>query len=283
MPGISSSSPSKDAVHLHLAAHEVLVHQDGVLLLHLVDDAHELDDVPVVVGDLHALAAQHVGGAHQYGVAHLVGGGEGLLGGEHRAAGGPGDAALVENLVEPLPILGGVHAVGGGAQDGHAHVSEGLGQLDGGLAAELHHRAPGLLQLHHGLHVLGRQGLEVQLVGHVEVSGHGLRVVVDDDGLIAQALEGPDGVDGAVVELNALADADGAGAQHQHLLFLLSPLRPVGLGGGGGEPGRLGHVGGQLTHGGEVQLLGGLVLRVIGGVVIGGSGPRTRRRRCPPS
>ena len=265
--------PVEHAVHLHLPAHEVLVHQDGVLLLHLVDDAHEILDVAVVVGDLHTLAAQHVGGPHQHGVAHGVGGGEGLLGGKDGPARGPGDAALVQNLVEPLPVLGGVHAVGRRAQDGHPHIGQGLGQLDGGLPAELDHRPPGLLQLHHGLHVLGGEGLEVELVGHVKVGGHGLRVVVDDDGLIAQALEGPDRVDRAVVKLDALADADGPGAQHQHLPPLRrARLGPVGPGGAGGEVGGLRDAGGQSPHHRQVQGLGGLVLLVVGGVVVGGLG-----------
>ena len=51
-----------------------------------VDDAHELLDVPVRVGDLHALAAQHVGGTDQHGVAQFVGGGQSLLHGEDGAA-----------------------------------------------------------------------------------------------------------------------------------------------------------------------------------------------------
>ena len=264
--------PVEHAVHLHLPAHQVFVHQDGVFLLSPVDDLHELHDVAVVIGDLHPLSAQHIGGTHQHGIAHLVGGGQRLFGGKDRLARGPGNPALLEDLVEPLPVLGGVHAVGGGAQDGHAHVGEGLGQLDGGLAAELDHRPPGLLQLHHSLHVLGRQGLEVQLVGHVKVGGDGLGVIVDDDGLIAQALEGPDRMDRAVVKLDALANADGPGAQHQHLPLLPGRLGAMGLALAGGEIGCSGNIRRQLAHVGEMERFGGLVFRVVGGVVIGGLG-----------
>ena len=207
------------AVHLQLPAHEILVHQNGMLLHRHVDDFHELLNVPVGIGNLHTLAAQHVGGPHQHGISQLMGGGKGLLGGEDGPALGPGDAALLQNLVEALPVLGGVHTVGGGAQDAHAHIGQGLGQLDGGLSAELDHRSPGLFQLHDGLHVLGGEGLEVELIRYVEVGGDGLGVVVDNDGLAAQLFQGPDRVDGAVVKFDALADADGTGAQHQHLLF----------------------------------------------------------------
>jgi len=233
--------PVKHAVHLQLPAHEVFVDEDGVLLNGQVDDPHELLNVPVGVGDLHALAAQDVGRTDQNGVAQLVGRLKGLLGGIDGAAFGAGDGALFQDLVKALPVLGGVHAVGGGAQDPYAHLGQRLGQLDGGLSAELDHSAPGLLQLHDVLHVLGGQRLEVQFICHIEVGGDGLRVVVDDDGLIAHAAEGPHGVDGAVVELDALADADGAGAQHQHLLLA-----------------------GAVVH--------RLVFSVIGGIVVGGLG-----------
>ena len=89
-----------------------------------------------------------------------------------------------------------------------------LGQLDGRLAAEGHHHAHGLLHLDDVHDILGEQRLKVQTVGGVIVRGDGLRVVVDDDHLVAQLLQRPDAVDGGVVELDALTDADGAGAQH---------------------------------------------------------------------
>ena len=62
-----------------------------------------------------------------------------------------------------------------------------------------------------------RERLEVELVAGGVVGGDGLGVVVDDDGLVAALLDGLDGVDGGVVELHALADADGAAAQHDDL------------------------------------------------------------------
>ena len=63
----------KHAVHFQLAAHQVLIDQNGMLLDGHVDDLHEVHDVAVGIGDLHALAAQNIGGAHQHGIAQLVG------------------------------------------------------------------------------------------------------------------------------------------------------------------------------------------------------------------
>ena len=91
-----------------------------------------------------------------------------------------------------------------------------LGQLDGRLAAEGHHHAHRLFHLDDVHDILGAQRLEVQPVGGIIVRGNSLRVVVDDDHLIAQLLQRPDAVDGGIVELNALTDTDGAGAQHHN-------------------------------------------------------------------
>ena len=61
-----------DRVDLYLGAHQVLVHQNGVLLRDGIDNPDLLANVVVVVGNVHTLAAQNVGGAHQHRVAQLV-------------------------------------------------------------------------------------------------------------------------------------------------------------------------------------------------------------------
>ena len=63
--------------------------------------------------------------------------------------------------------------------------------------------------------VLEGQRLEVQAGGDVVVGGDGLRVAVDHHGLVAGLAQRHGGVDAGVVELDALADAVGAGAEDQ--------------------------------------------------------------------
>ena len=106
-----------------------------------------------------------------------------------------------------------------------------FGELDGRLAAEGHHDAYRLLHLDDVHHILREQRLEVQAVGGIVVSGNRFRVVVDNDHLIAQLLQRPDAVDGGVVKLDALPDADGAGAQHHN-----DRLAAAGEGAGFAEP-----------------------------------------------
>ena len=61
--------PVANGVHLDLLALDVFIHQDRMLLGDPVDDANEFVDIPVVDGDLHALAAQHIGRADKHRIA----------------------------------------------------------------------------------------------------------------------------------------------------------------------------------------------------------------------
>ncbi len=106
-------------------------------------------------------------------------------------------------------------------------LSRNFGELDGRLAAEAHHHADRLLHLDDVHDILGEQRLEVQPVGGIVVRGDSLGVVVDNHHLIAQLLQRPHTVDRGVIKLDALADADGAGAQHHD-------DRPAGPGEGPG-------------------------------------------------
>ena len=202
-----------DDVHLQLLAHEVLVHQHGVLDLAGEDDLHVSPHVLVVVGDDHVLAADDVGGPQQHGIAQLMGGVQGFFHAQDAPAGGPLDGEPLQQLVEPLPVLGHIDGLGAGSHDADTVVIQEFRQLDSRLAAEGHHDAHRLLHLDDVHDVFGIQRLKVQPVSGVIVGGNGLRVIVDDDHLVAQLLQRPDAVDGGVVELDALADADGAGAE----------------------------------------------------------------------
>ena len=201
-------------VHLQLLAHEVLVHQHRVFDLAGKDDLHVSPHVLVIVSDDHVLAADDVGGAQQHGIAQLMSGVQRLLHTGDGPALRPFDREPLQQGIEPLPVLCHVDGLGAGTQDRDTVAVQELGELDGRLAAEGHHHAHGLLHLDDVHDILGEQRLKVQAIGGVIVRGDGLGVVVDDDYFVAQLLQRPDAVDGGIVELDALTDADGAGAQH---------------------------------------------------------------------
>ena len=74
-----------------------------------------------------------------------------------------------------------LHVLRRGSQDGHAHLHQGLGQLNGGLSAKLYHSSIRLLQTHDALHILRGQRFEIQLIRNIEVGTYRLRVIVDDE------------------------------------------------------------------------------------------------------
>ena len=104
---------------------------------------------------------------------------------------------------------------------GHVCGGEAGGELERGLAAKLDddadERATRPLRVHQLEHVLHRQRLEIQSVGGVVVGRHRLGVAVDHDGLVAGLAQRVGRVHAAVVELDALADAIGPAAEHDHL------------------------------------------------------------------
>ena len=69
-------------------------------------------------------------------------------------------------------------------------------------------------------------GSKYKPVGGIKVGGYRFGIVVDDDGIIPRLFQRPDAVYRAIVKLHALADADGAAAQHHHgFLFACCALR----------------------------------------------------------
>ena len=133
---------------------------------------------------------------------------------------------------------------------------ERLGELERGLAAELHdhavQRAVRPLGVDDLDHVLGGERLEIEPVRGVVVGRHRLGIAVDHDGLVAGLAQREGGVAAAVVELDALADAVRPAAQDHDLLpgrrrrlvgRLAGERRLVGrvhVGGGRGELRRAG-------------------------------------------
>ncbi len=120
-----------------------------------------------------------------------------------------------------LAVFGEVDRFGRGADDGHAGGAQALREVERRLPAELDDHADLRAGLRFvvvdGEHVFKNERLKVEAVAGVVVGGDGLRIAVDHDGLVAVVFEREGGVAAAVVELDALADAVGAGAEDDDL------------------------------------------------------------------
>ncbi len=98
-------------------------------------------------------------------------------------------------------------------------------EVQRGLAAELdddaEHLVVDVFALVDVEHVFEGERLKVELVGGVVVSGDGLGVGIDHDGLVTELAQGEAGVDAAVVELDALADAVRAAPEDHDFLAVV--------------------------------------------------------------
>ena len=210
-----------DSVDLYLGAHHVLVYEDGVLDVVAHDDAHVLLYVSVGVSDYHVLTAENIRRTEQHGIAKIIGSHKSLLCVHDCVSRRSGDTAFFKYLVEALSVLCGIYHIRGCTEDTDSHIGEISCKLDSGLTAELYHNAVGLLGLDDGLNVLFCEGVEVQTVACIKVGGNGLGVVVADNSLVAQLLQRPYAVYGAVVELDALPDTDRTASENDDLLLSL--------------------------------------------------------------
>ena len=178
---------------------------------------HVIAQMLGIVGDHHAAAAQHVARTHQQRVADVRGHGLGLLKRGGLARRRIHDAQLVEQGGKALAVLGKVDGIGLGAHDVDATLLEHARQLKRGLAAKRHHDAVGALNIDNVHDVLVGKRLKVKAVGRVVVGRNGLGIAVDHDGLKAAGRQRVARVHAAVIELDTLANAVGAGAQDHRL------------------------------------------------------------------
>ena len=206
-----------DSIHFNLLPLQILVHQNRMILCNPVDDCHKLLNLLVGNGNLHPLSAKHIGRAHQHGIAQTVGHLLGLFCRIHGSACRSGNLRLLQYPVEQLSVLRSVHIFRLCPQNGHAHLHQTFRQLNGRLPAELNHRPVGMLDIDNGLHILRRQGFKIQLVRYVKIRTYGLRIIIDNNGLISCLGKSPCGMYGTIVEFDSLSDADRPGAKHQYL------------------------------------------------------------------
>src|SRR5690606_30106285 len=197
---------------------EVLVDQDGPSFGGAGRLAEEADHLRGVLYHLHGAPAEHERRPYHHRVADGLRRLHPLLERGDGRARRLGNTCLLQETFEQPAVLRRLDDVGAGADDGQPGTPDRVGQVDGRLAAKLHDAGRGgavafaRLVLDEVAHALLVQRLEVEAVARVEVRGDGLGVGIGHDGAIAGALQRPGGVHTRVVELDALADADGPAA-----------------------------------------------------------------------
>ena len=220
MPAISTSSPSHERVDIHFGGvFEEAVDEDGAVLREGDGFAHVAAHAVFVVDDDHGAAAEHVAGPNEHRIADALA--------RFRTASSAlvavpfsGDGICKSSSSLPKSLRSSARSMirGIGADDGDAEALQWQRQGERGLAAELDDHAIGLLGVHDVEDVFEGEGLEVEAIAGVVIGGDGLRIAVDHDRFDVFVLQGEGCVAAAVIELDSLADAVGAGAE-DHDLF----------------------------------------------------------------
>jgi hypothetical protein len=142
------------------------------------------------VDHLHGPAAQDIGGPHHQGIADALGDFQGL----HQAGGharfGLGDAQLAHHVRKRSRSSARSMTSGLVPMICTPAAASSVGDVQGGLAAELDDDPFGLLLVVDAQNVFDGEGLEVELVRGVIVRGHGFGIAVDHDGLEALVPQG---------------------------------------------------------------------------------------------
>ena len=211
----------ENGVHFRLlAAVQEMVDQD-LVAGNMLEQAHDCRFHFVVIDDdSHTLPTQYIAGADEHRISYPVSHLYGLVDIEGRAIIGIGDAELFQHIAEPAPVFCDIHAVKRGTDDPDPLLMQPFCQLQGRLTTQLYDDAFRLFMLDDFPQVLPVNGLEIELVGNIEVGRNGLRVAVDHDGLVPAFFNGHQPVDTAVIKLDTLPDAVGARSEHDDLLFV---------------------------------------------------------------
>ena len=93
-------------------------------------------------------------------------------------------------------------------------------EFEGRLTAQLNDDAFRLFMFDDLPQMFPEDRLKIELVGHVKVGRHGLRVTVDHDGFITAFLDGQQPVHAAIVEFDALPDTVGTAAEYDDLFLV---------------------------------------------------------------
>ncbi len=208
-----------DGIHFHLFAADVFVHQNRLVLVNLHGGLQVMAQMLLFCHNLHGAAAQNEAGAHQNGVADFSGCLHAGLDAGHGPAFGLRNTEFDQQFFKSVTILCLFNGIAISTDDFDPSVFQGLGQIDGSLAAQRCDHALRLLQRNNVHDILRTKRLKVEFIGCGVIGGDCFRVVIDDDGLKPCILDGLDRVDGRVVKLYALTDSDGPGPQNDDLFL----------------------------------------------------------------
>src|SRR5205807_5803378 len=126
---------------------------------------------------------------------------------------------FVEHNGEELAIFRHLDALRLGAENGNAGGFQSIGEIERRLSTELHHYAFGLFLVVNIEHVLKRKRLKIKFVASVVIGRNRFRIGIYHDGFETELAQSEGGVDAAIIEFDALADAVGTATENHDFAF----------------------------------------------------------------
>ena len=126
----------------------------------------------------------------------------------------------VHNLFKRISVFGSVDSLNIRAYNRHTERVKRRRKVNCSLTAEGNYDSERLFKLYNIHNILNAERLEIELIGGSVVCGNRFGVIVYDNGLIARVADRPNCMHGGIIEFNALANSDRAGAKHDDFLFI---------------------------------------------------------------
>ena len=123
---------------------------------------------------------------------------------------------VAQQRLATTAVLRQVDGVDGRAEDAGPAGRQRVREVQTRLPAELDHHTEHRVASEHVAHPLEVEGLEVEAGRGIEVGADRLGVAIDEHAIESRFPQGSRGVHAAVIELDPLADADRARADHRH-------------------------------------------------------------------
>ena len=196
------------SVYLNLFAHQVFIYQDRMILRDLVNDSNVFFYILIADCNTHSLSAKNIGRTYQNRISQSVSNFFCFLSSKYSISLRSRDLALLQDTVKQLTVLCCIYVFCRCSENLHAHFHQRFCQLDGSLSAELNDRSVRFFDFYDIFYILRCQRLEIQLVCNIKVCADSLRIVVDNNCLVAFFFKSPGTVYRAEVKLNTLADTD---------------------------------------------------------------------------
>ncbi|GKT45601.1 LOW QUALITY PROTEIN: uncharacterized protein ColSpa_05782 [Colletotrichum spaethianum] len=210
-----------NGVHLNfLGILNILGDDDGVLARDLGSLGKVVLEILFRVDSVHRGTREDVRRSHQDRVGNSIAELLGLLKAGQLLPGRLVNTNGIQHTGELVTVLSVVNHLGGGTENLDAGAVQRQSDVVGGLSTHGTEDTGSVLQLVDVEDALQADNLKVELVGLVVISAHGLRVVVDHNGLEAILAEGANGADGAPVELDRGTDTVDTGAQDHDAVVL---------------------------------------------------------------